>query len=251
MTTENTWHHSWPWPVWVAVLLGLALAALVIGIYRFEPHVPRPGLRALLAGLRVLAVWLLVWMMFGWMWQQHRTEPADLIIALDDSASMAFTRDNWEPQVAAAIQRNVTGATESPPSRFDIARRLVVQPHHGWLETLADEYRVRLFLVADTVREVRVEDWPELGNLRPDRPASQLGSAVQTILEAQRQRPTAGMILLTDGATTAGPSVSELGALARDRSVPLFPVGIGSQRPVRDLRLADLLADDAAFLDDF
>ena len=37
---------------------------------------------------------------------------------------------------------------------------------------------------------------------------------------------------------------------ARRRGVPLFPIGLGSDQPVRDLKLSDLLVDDVVFVDD-
>ena len=70
------------------------------------------------------------------------------------------------------------------------------------------------------------------------------------MLEAQRGRPTAAVILLTDGITTEGKSLVEAAQYARRKTVPLFLVGLGSDRPARDLRLADLLVDEAAFVGD-
>src|SRR5262249_2217476 len=69
-------------------------------------------------------------------------------------------------------------------------------------------------------------------------------------LEAQRGRPTAAIILLTDGVTTDGKSLSEAAQYARRKTVPLFCLGLGSDRPARDLWLTDLLAEESAFVGD-
>jgi hypothetical protein len=60
------------------------------------------------------------------------------------------------------------------------------------------------------------------------------------VLESQRGRPTAAVIVLTDGVTTSGKSLSAAAQVARRKTIPLFLVGLGSDRPVRDLRVGDL-----------
>jgi hypothetical protein len=55
---------------------------------------------------------------------------------------------------------------------------------------------------------------------------------------------------LTDGINTDGPPLADATDYARRRGVPLFSIGLGSQQPLRDLRLSDLLVDDVVFVDD-
>ena len=57
-------------------------------------------------------------------------------------------------------------------------------------------------------------------------------------------------MLLTDGINTDGPPLAEAAEYARRRGVPLFLIGLGSDQPVRDLKLSDLLVDDVVFVDD-
>ena len=47
-----------------------------------------------------------------------------------------------------------------------------------------------------------------------------------------------------------GPSLAEAAAYAGRKGVPLLLVGLGSDRPVRELKLSDLLVDDVVFVDD-
>ena len=100
-------------------------------------------------------------------------------------------------------------------------------------------------------------DWHEPSELpaaikqaTADQPASRLGNCLRDVLEGQRGRPTAAVIVLTDGVTTDGKSLTDAAQYARRKSVPLFLIGLGSDQPPRDLRLADLLADEAAFVGD-
>ena len=65
-----------------------------------------------------------------------------------------------------------------------------------------------------------------------------------------RGTPPAAVICLTDGIKTDGESLANAAAYARRKGVPLFTVGLGSEQPVRDLELADLLVDEVVFVDD-
>ncbi len=65
-----------------------------------------------------------------------------------------------------------------------------------------------------------------------------------------RGTPPAAIVLVTDGINTDGPSLAEAARQARHKGVPLFTVGLGSEQPVRDVELADLLVDEVVFVDD-
>jgi hypothetical protein len=58
------------------------------------------------------------------------------------------------------------------------------------------------------------------------------------------------VIVLSDGITTEGESLADAARHARHKGVPVFTVGLGSEKPVRDLELADLLVDEVVFVDD-
>ena len=70
------------------------------------------------------------------------------------------------------------------------------------------------------------------------------------MLSDLRGTPPAAIILLSDGVTTDGESLSKAARFARGKGVPLFTVGLGSERPIRDLEISDLLVDEVVFVDD-
>ncbi len=65
-----------------------------------------------------------------------------------------------------------------------------------------------------------------------------------------RGTPPAAVIYLTDGINTEGESLADAARYARRKGVPLFTVGLGSEQPVRDVELTDLLVDEVVFVDD-
>ena len=65
-----------------------------------------------------------------------------------------------------------------------------------------------------------------------------------------RGTPPAAIVLLSDGINTDGETLADAARYARRKGVPLFTVGLGSEQPVRDLELSDLLVDEVVFVDD-
>jgi hypothetical protein len=138
-------------------------------------------------------------------------------------------------------------------SRWNLARTLLSEHGGRLLAHLAESYRLRFYFLTG-VRPSRRADVPgildELKSSEPAGDATRLGAAVRAVLDELRGASPAAIILLTDGITTEGPSLVEAAEAARRRGVPLFLVGIGSDRPAGELRLSDLLVDDVVFLND-
>ena len=60
----------------------------------------------------------------------------------------------------------------------------------------------------------------------------------------------AAIVVLTDGVTTDGESLTHASDAARDQGVPLFFVGIGDANEMHNLRLHDLQAVDSVYVND-
>src|SRR6187402_3056823 len=83
-SVQPTWTMS---PGWIALVLA-ATAAMMLFVYWHESATASRGWKVLLAGLRTLLVGLILLMLFGWTVQRHRTDLPDVVVILDDSASM-------------------------------------------------------------------------------------------------------------------------------------------------------------------
>lgn len=178
-------------------------------------------------------------------------------------------------------------ASDMAGARLERIKRLIGTPTTGLLDQWRQRYRVRLYRVGaraaaedasgsgsvlEAARNANADGSalptgntasPEGGGAAPggDAPggwmgwtaaddASRLGDGLFDVLQAQRGRPTASVVLFSDGVTTEGRSLAEAAAVAGRRRVPLYCVGVGGERPPQDVRLSDLAADDTAFVGD-
>ncbi len=250
---ETSVQPTWDLPPWLVLAILLGSAAVLLAVYwRESPSASRPW-KVLLAGLRLALVGLVVLMLYGWTVQRHRTDLPDVVVLLDDSASMSLVDHYDDKSIAAEVERRSAAAKLDEMARFDLARSLLLESNYDLLKQLGERYNLRVFLAGGTARSLggdRDSLVTATQQLAPDQPASRLGDCVREVLEAQRGRPTAAIIVLTDGVTTEGKPLSEAAQLARRKSVPLFLVGLGSDQPRRDLRLSDLLVDDVVFVND-
>ncbi len=251
---EISLERSSPWPPWVTVLLVIGLASWVFWLYSREQGRRSTRWRVGLAAIRLSLVCLVLIMMYGWTVNRHRTDLPDLVVVLDDSRSMAIEDQPDRPEHDAKLTARLRRAGLVAASRWHQALSLLIDPEQGWLARLARRYRLQVYRVAGTARLVTPDPQGQFGaalrQIAPQQPASRLGVGLQQILEAQRGRPTAAVVLLSDGITTSGATLEDAAELARRRAIPLYLVGLGSEHPPRDVRLSDLIVEEAVFVDD-
>ena len=250
---ETTLQPTWDLPPWLVLGVLLVSGAILLAVYwRESPSAARPW-KVLLAALRLGLVAIVLAMLYGWTVQRHRTDLPDLVIVLDDSASMALIDQYDDRAAAAAMSRRLAAAKLDEATRLNLAKTLLLERDAELLARLGERYNLKFYLAATAARSVAGDRESLISAVRavsPDQPASRLGDSIREVLEAQRGRPTAAIVVLTDGITTEGKPLSEAAQYARRKSVPLLLVGLGSDQPVRDQRLSDLLVDEVVFVGD-
>ncbi len=88
-------------------------------------------------------------------------------------------------------------------------------------------------------------NWSEL--LRPVGNETRLGQSLRQLLIEERVYPLAGVIVISDGGHNAGPAPETALPLAEEMKVPIFAIGIGSEKKPANVRVADLLAPARAY----
>lgn len=229
----------------LVVTLGVILAAAVVALYFREAHRLSPARRLTLAGLRLAALGLVGVMLSQVTLSVDRTGLPVVAVLVDDSASMGLPEGE---------------AKEGSATRLDLARQTLIRREGLFLRSLAKRFRVQLYrfnreaaaIAADEAEGGVTVGLTGLGELKPDGTETRPAAAVRRVLDDLRGTSPSAVVLFTDGVSTAGEAeaLSAVAPLAARRRAPLFPVGVGSDGPARDLDLYDLSADEVAFLGD-
>ncbi|VAX42470.1 hypothetical protein MNBD_PLANCTO03-785, partial [hydrothermal vent metagenome] len=223
---------SYDLPMWVWVpVIGLAIALALWSYWRLEG--PTRG-RVFLACARALTLILLALLAAGprLVREHERTERDSVVVLLDRSASMTM------PDGGEAGTRDVQ------------LQQVASDP--VWAQ-LAEQHDM-LWLGFDAAAYALAEREPgQAGSLALGEPIgarTRLGGALEEALARLSGRPISGVVVVTDGRTSDPPGAGLLRELTAAR-VGVFPVPLGSERPLLDLALEAADAPTSAFVGDF
>jgi uncharacterized membrane protein len=269
-------HPAIGWVTWIALVA--AAAAVAVASYRLRGFGLAPARVRLLLALRLAALLGLAAVLLrpslG-----LRVEGAirqTLVLLFDQSASFALVDPRTDPadQARAAIATGALGpaagltaplpppAAALHPTRLDLLRSVLTNRELALLERLGRTFDLRAHGFAGTLLPLPLTDTntaptpgaapnpsPLAAALRAEGRETAPGTALREVLDQERGRPLAGIVMFTDGIRNAGPDPTEIARLARDAGVPVHTVGLGTTAP-RDLQVVDLTAPDAAFARD-
>lgn len=243
----------------VLILGALALLALLWRLYRREGRDVSRARRAALVGLRGLTLLAVAAMLVEPVLVSTRreTERSQLALILDDSESMKFadpyTDDSRAAEVAAALKLRSEGA-RSPVDRLRETPRLdlvktVLRPH---LEALGRGRVLSLYDLESAARSgpAGAARSRKLDEIRPSRPVSPLGDALQGVLASNRGRPVAGVVVATDGRSNTGEDPLRVVEAAVRQNVPVYAIAAGADEGPRNVRLAEVEVSPTVFVRD-
>jgi hypothetical protein len=88
-------------------------------------------------------------------------------------------------------------------------------------------------------------DWKQL--LLPAGNQTALGKALKRLLDEEQANPVSAVIVITDGAQNAGLEPARAIDAAKDAEIPIFTIGLGSDRRPVNVRISDVIAPQRAF----
>lgn len=245
---------TWSWAPWATLLLIVAAVAFVVFVYSREGGEAKRAMRVVMGGLRLAAVAILLFMIAEFVLSLERTGLPYVAVVVDQSGSMnVVDRYDDERLRETLAQRVRRWQPDESVTRLNLAKSILLDDRAALLRGIERDYKLRVYRLAETAQPIDGELDDVLDSIEALEPlgnATRLGDGVRSVLNELRGSPPAAVILLTDGITTEGPSLSEVASYARRKGVPLFTIGIGSDEPVRDLEVDDLLVDDVVFVDD-
>ena len=244
---------SWPLPPWATVLLIVFSVAFMFFCYLREAGNVSRGIRLTLATIRSLLVCIILFMLAQFMLSLERTGLPYVVVMVDDSQSMGIEDRYNEEKVRAAIAHELATAGLEKPSRLNVAKSVLLADNAMLLRAIDERYKLKLYYLDDTVRAQsgNVDQLASnLSKLEPTGESTRLGQGIRTVLNDLRGTPPTAIILLSDGINTEGDSLVRCRRLRPPQRRSAVHVALGSETPVHDLELSDLLVDDVVFVDD-
>lgn len=218
----SSYSLSTSFPLWL-IVLGV-LCAIIFSFWSYQRTVPPASkrLKVLLALLRWGALTGGILLLAQPELKQHRVtkEPANLLLLVDKSASMALEQNNI--------------------NRFDQVRELLQGEAFG---KLTDHYKLRFFTFSDSLEpewrhEKTLADSPCTGV------GTNLGKAWMQALEKFGINPPTAILLISDGAHNKG---ADPARLARLTQVPIWAIGVGSAAASNDLMIRSISASPVVY----
>ncbi len=226
---SETWRLIEIPPLWVVILV---LVPVVVGVsclaYWREKLARRP--RLVLITLRCLTLALLMLVIFRpvKVEQQENVQAPEVVVLLDDSASMrrldAYTGDE---ETRAAV-RELGGVPAGEASRLDLARAALRRDLMPSLQEAG--YDVRLFRFDESIAPMG-----DLDGLSGSGRGTHLGNAIQQALASHRGRHVTDLVLLSDGRSNGGVDFLLAAGSAKAAGIPVHTVVVGDTRPERNL----------------
>jgi hypothetical protein len=233
---------DWVLPISVA----LAIMLLVRYVYRRDTEeLPRVW-GWLLTGLRTLTFYglLVLYLQPQWRTEREETRNSRVLLVADTSLSMRQTdsHDGRGPALSRAAQ--VAGVLKNSPLVAQLRRThdVVVFGFDRELRRLATLEKTTA-APTDVARPTL--DWEKL--LTPTGTETRLGEALRQLVSNEQQNPLSGVVLVTDGGQNAGPAPEAVLPTAREARIPVFPIGVGSDRPPSNVRVSDLSSPPRAY----
>lgn len=214
------------WPLWIVALGFAATTELILFLYRYESGAVSPRRAKWITGLRLAALVLLTWILVEpvWIRKVAKENQRQLVVVLDDSASMHLKDDGAEK------------------TRLEIGEDALASSRLR--ETLGEKLNVRTVKAARSVRsqdESAAEGWND---------STDLAAALSTVLEQVPGDELAGVLMVSDGRHNRPDRVEDV---ARRFGILDAPVGIlatGSPTPPRDASILSVAAPEAIHLGD-
>jgi hypothetical protein len=247
---------------WHYLVLGAALAllaAFVVITYRRDSVELRPGVGVLLAILRLVALGgvFAYYCNLEKRTEQQVTHNSRAIVLVDTSLSMGLhdTDSSAVPASPTRLEQVATGLGDRKLIdqlravhdvsllRFDseVARVATLNKITPPVEKQGQASDATSAPKQPTAANIDVQ------KLTPQGTESRLGQALRSVLDEERIGPVSGVLLFSDGAQNAGPDATSAIALAIEAKIPVYTIGIGSDRRPANVRVSDLVAPSRAY----
>lgn len=242
------------WHLLVLALLCAAIAGVVIWIYRRDSIELRPVLAVTMTLLRIVAF---AGLLLYFLDVQKRTERkvthhSRVVVMMDTSLSMGLrdsdsTSSGSSPTRLAQLTQvlHEQGLVSTLRKKHDV----VLARFDSQIARLATLAKLNAAPQAEQARGAGKDDQHEFAwqSIAPQGLETRIGYALRDVLEQERTSPLSAIVLASDGQQNAGIDAQGAIDIAREIKVPIFTIGLGSERRPANVRVADLAAPTRAY----
>lgn len=216
--------NAWGAMNWLIPVCGLMLLASGVVVWTYMLPSTSRGLRVLLITLKVAAFALLAICLLEPLNRYDRPEPGAnvLVVMADDSQSLQIKDLNQTETRATLLKQKLVEDTD-------------------WLDGLAENFDLRRYQFDRRLRPVsNFIDYDANEN------GSDILGNLKLVASRFSGRPSAGIVLLTDGNVTDA-NAGNLDAIDWQTMPPVYPVMMGKQRPAKDLGITNVITTQTNF----
>lgn len=233
---------QWPFPdalgaaPWNVLLAALAIG-LVYYVYRRESRsrAVRIALACVRGALLALVIVLLNRPVISL--TQTRVEPSVLAIMIDDSLSMRVKDMKFSPQA-------------DPQTRAAAIADLLGGEQGKMIRTLSAIHQVRFYSFDSDARALATTAEKPVPEFEPQGQKTQVARSIRTAMQDLQGQRLAGVVVLTDGRDQPQQSIASAVDEVKDFGVPIYPVPVGTDDPMRNIEVQSVSVQDAVFVND-
>ncbi|MCB9914992.1 MAG: hypothetical protein H6828_07565 [Planctomycetes bacterium] len=214
---------------WVVVLIIAPVAVLLAWLAYARESIPSVA-RVALSLLRLTAFGLLLVILFRpvMVLRSEEVRPAEVLVLLDDSASMGIADGYLGDAAARAALAPFADGRLEDTSRLELARRALERQLAPQLRE--GEYELRTLRFAEDATPYENAD-----ELTARGRATHVGDALRRALGNARGHHVTDVILVSDGRSNGGSSPLDAARAAAAEGLPVHTVVVGDTRPERNV----------------
>lgn len=262
---RDTWTEGGGWSLeWLSLPRGdrmlLLIAVVVLGVtglvalYRADARRHSWGVRLLLTSLRIAVLLIAVGMLLEPVLVVSREEfiPSHVLLLVDNSPSMNL-QDSWRDETEAA---RVAGALrlEKGAEELRSLRRLQAagrQINESLIQALSQngDRVVHVHAFADRLADAAV-DPAKIGDLPAAGESTAIGSALRQARLAYAGMPIAGVVVVSDGQSTAGEPLDDAANSLAEEHIPVAAIAVGTIEGSRNAAVMEVETNPVALVRD-
>jgi hypothetical protein len=241
---------------WSGVLVILPVAYFIYRRQQTNLATVPAALRNVLTACRVAVLVLLALVLASpYVQIDHKREKRPIVAVLvDHSQSMNLPAGPFDTDAAVQAVAKVAGFAADQQvdadtrkainqmTRAKLAHSALDGVQKTFFAPIADKFDLQVFSIGAEAKSLAVEPakvkLPEPPN--PGGKKTEIGSAIQQIIDEAAGRQVAGIVALTDGQNTGGVSLAQAAAAAVRAGTPVFAVPVGSATRLQDVAIVDV-----------